>query len=131
MSGTLTDTSDVYRAVLDVQPNQIFSIYGSDTAVPPNSLWVNAYTAGSWAIENLGGRSSSGSGPRCEIGPARQATQALLIVAPYYESQDPISFGMQGVCVTGCSARPARCSRYNGSNGDLQVAADLEGYYSN
>jgi hypothetical protein len=107
VSDTLTDTSDVYCGVLDVQPNQVFSIYGSDTAVSPNSLWVNAYTAGSWTNQNLGA-CSVGAGPWCEIGPDQQATQELLIVAPYNESQDPISFDLQGVCAAGCSVqRPA------------------------
>jgi hypothetical protein len=106
VSDTLTDSADVYCGVVDVQPNQYFSIYGSDTAIAPSTLWVNAYTASSWANphQNLGVCSSS-STVWCDIGPDQQATQALLIVAPYYYSQDPISFGMQGVCAAGCSVQ--------------------------
>jgi hypothetical protein len=103
VTDTLTDASDVYCAVLNVQPNQAFYLYGSDTAISPSGLWVNAYTAGSWANQNLG-VCGSGAGPWCELGPDQQATQALLIVAPYGSSQDPIGFDLQGVCVTECSA---------------------------
>lgn len=108
VSDTLTDASDVYCGVVNEQPNQDFSIYGSDNAISPGSLWVNAYDAGSWAHQNLGVCASGGGNPWCDIGPAQQPTQALLIVAPYNSSQDPISFDMQGVCTLGCTTqRPA------------------------
>ena len=103
VSDTLTDASDLYCAVVNVQPNGLFSIYGSDSAIFPSSLWVNAYTAASWAHQNLG-VCGSGASIWCEIF-AQQATQALLIVTPYNSSQDPISFHMQGVCVIACSVQ--------------------------
>jgi hypothetical protein len=106
VSGTLTDSADVYCGVVDAQPTQELSFYGSDTAIFPSTLWVNAYTASSWAnpYQNLGA-CSGGGGMWCGIGPVQQATQALLIVTPYYQSQDPISFDMQAVCSFGCSVQ--------------------------
>jgi len=104
VSATLTDASDVYCAVVNIAPSGIFYFYGSDTAISPSTLWVNAYTAASWANQNLG-VCSSGAGPWCELGPDQAATQALLIVAPYGSSQDPIGFDLQGVCLTECSAQ--------------------------
>src|SRR5262249_35617134 len=102
-----TDRADVYCGVVDIQPNQLFSIYGSDTAIAPSTLYVNAYRASSWATpaQSLGVCGSNGT-VWCDIGPDQQATQALLIVAPFGSSQDPINFDMQGVCVVGCSIRP-------------------------
>ena len=107
VSDTLTDSADVYCGVVNIQPNQSLSFYGSDTAIAPSALWVNAYTASSWAYpaQNLG---ICGIGVDwCDIGPLQQAAQALLIVVPYDQSQDPISFAMQAVCRSGCSVPPA------------------------
>jgi hypothetical protein len=106
VSDTLTDSADVYCAVVDAQPSQELSFYGNDNAVFPATLWVNAYTPSSWQSpeQNQG---ICGVGINwCDIGPVQQATQALLIVAPYYQSQDPISFDMQAVCRFGCSVPP-------------------------
>ena len=102
VSDTLTDSADVYCGVVDLQPNQDLTFYGSDTAASPNTLWVNAYTASSWQNpdQNLG---ICGVGlVWCQLGPVQQATEALLIVTPF-DSQDPISFDMQAVCTYGCS----------------------------
>lgn len=103
VSTTLTDSADVYCGVVDMSPNQELSIYGSDTAVFPSSLFVSAYTASSWEnpFENLG--ICSVGIDWCDIGPTQPAGQALLILAPFYQTQDPISFDMQAVCRFGCS----------------------------
>lgn len=107
VSETLTDSADLYCGVVDIRPNRIFSISGSDTAIPPSALWVSAYTSSSWAnpYQNLGICSNGAIGVGCFIGPVEPAGQALLIVTPYYYSQDPISFDMQGVCTYGCSVQ--------------------------
>ncbi|MDA8320954.1 MAG: hypothetical protein M0030_14295, partial [Actinomycetota bacterium] len=58
VTATLTDGADLYCAVVNAQPNQELSFYGSDNAaVPfPSPLEVNAYPASSWAnpSQNLG-----------------------------------------------------------------------------
>jgi hypothetical protein len=104
VSDTLTDSADAYCGVIDMQPNQFFSIYGSSTAILPSSVYLSAYPAGSWATPtgNICGVSGSFS---CKLAPD-QPTQALLIAAPFGASQDPISFDMQGVCTLGCSVQP-------------------------
>lgn len=105
VSATLTDSSDVYCAVVDEEPNQQLSIYGSDNAIAPSTLWVNAYTEASW-------QSPEGSPGGCAFGldwcdflPVQQASQALLIVTPYDHSQNPISFDLQAVCRLGCAVQ--------------------------
>lgn len=107
VSTTLTDSADVYCGVVNVQPGQDLAFLGSDTSIFPNSLWANAYTASSWAnpFVNLG-ICGQGAGEYCAIGPVQQATQALLVMTPYNQSQDPISFDMQAVCTFGCSIPP-------------------------
>lgn len=106
VSDTLTDASDLYCGVVNMQPNQSLSFYGSNNAIFPSSLWVNAYTPASWANQNLGVCGVGGGNPWCELGlaPNQQATQALLVVTPFEASQDPISFNLQGVCTFGCAA---------------------------
>jgi hypothetical protein len=111
VSDTLTDSADVYCGVIDMAPNQFWSIYGSSTAIYPSSVYMNAYPAGSWATPfQTGGICGIGGAVLCqlELAPGAQPTQALLIVAPFGASQDPISFDMQGVCTLGCTVqRPA------------------------
>ncbi len=110
----LTDGADLYCAVVNAQPNQELSFYGSDNAaVPfPSPLEVNAYPASSWAnpSQNLGICSVGTSW--CDILPVQQAEQALLIVTPYGVTpygrpQVPISLDMQAVCDFGCTTTPA------------------------
>jgi hypothetical protein len=107
VSDTLTDSADVYCGVIDMQPNQFFSIYGSTTAIYPSSVYLSAYPAGSWATP-VGNMCGVGGAVWCqlELAPDQQPTQALLIAAPFDASEDPISFDMQGVCTLGCSAPP-------------------------
>jgi len=101
---TLTDRADLYCAVVNVQPNQDLTFYGSDTTSFPNRLWIDAYAASSWLSPNPG--ICSVGFAWCDILPVQQPTQALLIVAPFNHSQDPISFDMQAVCRFDCSVQP-------------------------
>lgn len=107
VSDTLAGSADVYCGVVDIQPSQFYSIYGSDNAIWPTTLYVNAFPAGAWTnpAQNLGACGSNNM-VWCdlEIPPNQPATQALLIVAPFGFSPGPISFDMQGVCVAGCSS---------------------------
>ena len=105
VSGTLTDSADLYCGVVDVQPEQIFDFYGSDTAIAPSVISVSLYTASSWANQGDGGCPVDAGPIFCSIGPVQQATRALLIVTPFDESQDPISFDLQGVCKLECSTQ--------------------------
>lgn len=106
VSDTLSGKADLYCGVVNAQPNQDLAIDGSDTAIAPSTLWVNAYTESSWQnpLQNLG--ICAVGIDWCDIGPVQQATQALLIVTPFNQSQDPISFDLQGVCRFGCSTPP-------------------------
>jgi hypothetical protein len=75
---------------------------GSDNAIFPSSVWVNAYPTSSWDVTFNNYGLCGGGGVSCGIY-VQQATQVLLIVVPYYQSQDPISFDMQAVCRFGCA----------------------------
>lgn len=107
VSDTLTDNADVYCGVVDMQPNQLWSIYGSTTAIYPSSVYVNVYPAGSWGVpsQNLGICGLGVDLCDLELAPNQPPAQALLIVAPN-DSPDPISFDLQGVCRTGCPVPP-------------------------
>jgi len=102
---TLTDSSDVYCGVVNVQPDQQLSFDGSDNAIFPSSLLVDAWPASTWGASSaFGGVCGVSGNTWCDIGPVQQSAQDLLIVTPFGSSPDPITFDMQAVCTLECSA---------------------------
>ncbi len=91
--------------MVNLSPNRLFTIFGSDTATGFNSLFVNAYTADSFTTPDSNGICGTGGDSLCDFGPFQPDSQAVLIATPFYQSQDPISFDLQGVCTNGCTAQ--------------------------
>jgi hypothetical protein len=107
VSGSLTDSSDLFCGVVNIKPNQDYEITGSDTAISPSVLAVHAFPPSAWATPENPPLCVAVGTDFCKIESIEPATQALLIVNPSFASVDPMSFDLQGVCGPGCSTSPS------------------------
>lgn len=103
-SGTLTETTTAYCAVVQMKPSQTIGVYGSGSGLP----WVSVSASGSWTDpiglchgDNVGSFSYS-----CGTQSTDPAGQEVLLVTPY-TSATPFSYYLQGVCRSGCTRPPA------------------------
>jgi hypothetical protein len=108
LNGRLTDSSDLFCGVVNLQPGPELNIFGGDNAVAPSTVFVNSYTPMAFTNpeQNLG-TCGQVDDRWCSFGPVQSAGQALLIVTPFGAAQDPINFDLQGVCLgLGCTNPP-------------------------
>lgn len=110
VSGTLTESAAGYCAVVDIQPSQNFSVYGTNTVQGPDWASVDVLTADNWGTEGKyhGLCVSAGSDPfdfNCGTTSAQVPGTALLVVSPN-GSPTPIDFTIQGVCWSTCTQSP-------------------------
>lgn len=100
VSDTLTDSSDLYCGVVNIQSDRSYSITGSDTAIAASTsnLLVNVFPASFWASQSQFGLCGDSGNDWCQIGGIQPPKQALLIVTQFADGQYPVTFDMQGVC---------------------------------
>jgi hypothetical protein len=97
LSGTLTEAAPAYCAVVAIQPNKFFDIYGTDTASAPNTALVSMFTAADWTSGNglCYGTNYGEFGFSCQTSNST-AGEALMIVS-LGGAQSPTSYTIQGV----------------------------------
>ncbi|MFD8791495.1 hypothetical protein [Streptomyces vinaceus] len=107
-SGTLTESSSAYCAVLDMKPDQAFKVVGTSSADNVDGPYLSLLGAADWDayIPQLNCRSTLGTfGARCASSPDAPAGQAVLILTPE-RAATPIDWSMQGTCDSGCTPTP-------------------------
>lgn len=98
-SGILTEAAAGYCAVVDVQPNQPFGIFGTSTASYPGVPYVNMYPAAKWTtLYNYSGQCGGAYiGTFAYTCGSDTAGQDILLVTPGNTITPPVRFTMQGV----------------------------------
>jgi hypothetical protein len=110
-SGTLTESSTAYCAVIQMKPSQRFEVYGTDSSTTSGVPWVDLIgnfgsSGGGIASgyqcfgDNVGDFSFS-----CLTDSSAVAGQYVLVVSPA-DAETPVEYSMQGVCRQGCSTQP-------------------------
>lgn len=110
-SGTLTETSTAYCAVMQVKPRQSFHVYGthngSTTATPVVNMFSDANWSGS-AIDyayQCGNTNMGDFAFSCSVSGSAPAAQVVFVVSPS-ASPTPVEYTMQGVCSSQCASPP-------------------------
>ncbi|MEW2581929.1 hypothetical protein [Streptomyces virginiae] len=106
-SGTLSETSTAYCAVIDMRPGQAFTVSGntSDTGGPKPDL--DLLSSPGWTSTTSGYWCNSGDDSRLFFGCRASADaapgQAVLLLSPR-GSRMPVDFHLRGICDLGCAA---------------------------
>ncbi len=111
VSGTLTENAAGYCAVINnLEPNQTFGIFGTDTAGYPEAASVNIYTPGDWTVQfvdGVCGTSQFGQfGASCATNEETQPIGPGILLLTSGNSPNPTGYTMQGVCDFPCAKRP-------------------------
>ncbi|WP_371479871.1 hypothetical protein [Kitasatospora sp. NBC_00315] len=108
-SGTLTESSSAYCAVLDVKPSQAFNVVGTTSSTGVDTPAVSLLSSSKWGDNSYLGYQCGSSygtfGARCQSDANSPAEQAVLLVSAA-KAATPVEYSMQGLCDTGCT-RPA------------------------
>ncbi|QMU79861.1 hypothetical protein GXW83_33340 [Streptacidiphilus sp. PB12-B1b] len=110
MSGTLTETSTAYCAVVQLKPEQPweeFSVYGTDTEAGANVPWISMFSTANWTngIGYCNGNNVGQFSYTCQNYSVTQPTQAVMLLTPS-TAPTPIGYTVQGVCQQGCATPP-------------------------
>ncbi|MFD9303307.1 hypothetical protein ACFWCB_11725 [Streptomyces sp. NPDC060048] len=107
-SGTLTESSTAYCAVVDVKTSQAFNVFGTTSATDVEKPNVALLSAAHWDNSYLGYQCMNNYGTfggRCATYDSSDVGQAVLMISPN-KTVTPVEFSLQGVCDSGCT-RPA------------------------
>ncbi|KJY47784.1 hypothetical protein VR46_01615, partial [Streptomyces sp. NRRL S-444] len=107
-SGTLTESSSAYCAVLDMKPDQAFKVVGTSSADNVNGPDLSLLGTADWDAytPQLNCQSTLGTfGARCASSSNAPAGQAVLILSPE-RAATRIDWSMQGTCDSGCTPAP-------------------------
>ncbi|MFC9822471.1 hypothetical protein ACFWG6_03855 [Streptomyces erythrochromogenes] len=106
-SGTLSETSTAYCAVLDMRPGQSFTVSGdtSDTGGPKPDL--DLLSGPGWTSTTSGYECHNSDSSRLFFGCRASATaapgQVVLLLSPR-GARTPVDFHLRGICDRGCVA---------------------------
>ncbi|WP_405423960.1 hypothetical protein [Streptomyces erythrochromogenes] len=104
-SGTLSESSTAYCAVIDMKPGQAFTVSGntSDTGGPKPDL--DLLSSPGWTSTTSGYGCNSGDASRlffgCRASVDAAPGQAVLLLSPR-GSRTPVDFHLRGICDSGC-----------------------------
>lgn len=101
ISGTLTESATAYCAAMPVQLDEMFDVYGMDSAPTQGDLSVQAYALSSWGSATA--NEICGGFGQCM---ANGVSGEAVLILSLYDLDSPISFTMQGVCSFECTGRP-------------------------
>ncbi|WP_327132398.1 hypothetical protein OG311_16345 [Streptomyces sp. NBC_01343] len=107
-SGTLTESSTAYCAVVDMKPDQAFNVAGTSSTDNIDGPLVSLLGASEWAAPSPAlncVRSIGKFGGRCAATWNASAGQAALVLTPG-QAATPIDWSMQGTCDSGCTPAP-------------------------
>ncbi|MEY9941134.1 hypothetical protein [Streptacidiphilus sp. MAP5-3] len=109
-SGTLTESTTGYCAVVSMPPSELFGIglvASGGTAAPDATIYDDADWTSMYGLCGISGGVSD-LAVQCE-NTSQAAVQGVLLVMPY-TSPTPISYTMQGICVQGCATPPVQAT---------------------
>ncbi|MGP3686635.1 hypothetical protein ACTVZO_18330 [Streptomyces sp. IBSNAI002] len=109
-SGTLSESSTAYCAVVDMKPGQAFNVVGTSTTDNVGGPGLDLLGAAEWGAYSprFNCLQSQGRfGGRCAASSDAPAGQAALMLTPR-KAATPLDWSMQGVCDTGCVRPPSQ-----------------------
>jgi hypothetical protein len=106
ISGTLSESTSTYCAVVSVQSGQWWNIYGADTATAAEQPALRVFSTADWSGGSLGLCAGMTNDPALSAGcqaSSNDSGQAVLI-ATLGTVAGSTGFSLQGVCQLGCAA---------------------------
>lgn len=105
VTGTLTEQATAYCAVINVKPDDLFTLAGWNSAPPAAGLELAIYQPAAFtpAGQSLGQLCGTLGGPQmntlCSVNPTATASQALLVLDLSGDyARSPVRYALQGLC---------------------------------